>query len=201
MTESWQLPFATAWALAAVGSEHTVVRTATVESVAPDKLGFIDVFPPGVADPSRQGRDVTVETPASRLLDRPPTHPNTDPSLGQRFDRMLDTTAVRSFLDAQPADSWRRATITLTQAGPWEFRAVTTAFERALRANLAPDGAVIGTADMPGANDRARVFERRAATLPPGIALMPEQTPRCSPRTSSRATFRCRAGVWSPMGR
>jgi len=174
ITEGWELPFATAWALAAVGSEHMVVRAATVESVAADKLGFIDFLPPGEADPSRQGRDVTVETPASGLLDRPPTNPNTDPSLGQRFDRMLDTAAIRSFLEAQPPDSWRRATITPTQAGPWEFRAVTTAFEYAIRAELARDGAVIGTVDIPGANDRARVFERRPATLPPGIALIPE---------------------------
>ena len=178
ITESWELPFGTAYALAAVGSEHMIVRAATVESVAADRLGFIDFFAAGQADTSRQGREVTVETPASGLLDRPPTQPNTDPSLGQRFDRMIDTPAIRSFLEAQTPDSWRQATIVPTLAGPWEFRAVTTAFERSLRVDLTTDGTVIGAADIPGANDRSRVFERRPATLPPGVAVIPEpETP------------------------
>ncbi len=174
ITESWELPFETAYALAEVGSEHMSVRAATVESVAPDKLGFIDLFAPGQADPGRLGRDVTVETPAAGLFDRPPTRPNTGPSLGQRFDRMIGTAAIRTFLEAQPADSWRQATIISTLAGPWEFRAVTTGFERGLRVDLTPDGTVMGTADIPGANDRSRVFERRPATTPPGVAYIPE---------------------------
>ena len=57
-------------------------------------------------------------------------------------------------------------------------QAVTTAFERGLRVDLTPDGTVIGTADIPGANDRSRVFERRPATTPPGVAYVPEpETP------------------------
>jgi hypothetical protein len=51
---------------------------------------------------------------------------------------------------------------------------VTTGFERAMRVDLASDGAVIGSAEMPAEQDRARVFERRPATLPPGIAVIPE---------------------------
>jgi hypothetical protein len=108
------------------------------------------------------------------VLDRAPTRSNTGPSNGQRFDRMIETEAIRDFIVAQPADSWRRATITPTAAGPWEFRAVTTGFERAMRVDLASDGAVIGSAEMPAEQDRARVFERRPATLPPGIAVIPE---------------------------
>ena len=174
ISESWELPFGTAYALAEVGSEHMMVRAAAVESVAADKLGFIDFFPPGQADPDRKGRDVTAETPASGVLDRPPTRPSTDPSLGQRFDRMIGTPAIRSFLEAQAPDSWRRSTLIPTLAGPWEFRAVTTAFERALRVDLTPDGAVIGTPDVPSPADRSRVFERRPATTPPGVAYVPE---------------------------
>jgi hypothetical protein len=174
ITESWELPFTTAYGLAEVGTAHMDVRAAAVESVAADKLGFIDVLPPGQADEARQGRVVSAATPASAVLDRAPTRPNTDPSLGQRFDTMIGAAAIRSFIAAQPADSWRRATITPTAAGPWEFRAVTTGFERAMRVDLAPDGSVVGSAEIPTAQDRARVFERRPATLPPGIAVIPE---------------------------
>ena len=174
VSERWQLPFGMAYGLAAVGSEHETVRAAVVESVAADKLGFLDVLPAGDAEAARQGREAVAETPASSVLDRAPTHPDTGPSLGQRFDTMIGTEAIRDFIEAQPADSWRRATMTPTAAGPWEFRAVTTGFERAMRADIAPDGSVVGSAEIPAAQDRARVFERRPATLPPGIAVIPE---------------------------
>lgn len=174
VAEDWELPFGTAYALAAVGSEHMMVRAAAVESVAADKLRFIDLFAPGQVDPSRQGRDVTVETPASGLFDRPPARPAVGPSLGQQFDRMIEDRGLRDFIEAQPADSWRQATIIATLGGPSEFRAVTVGFERALIATLAPDGALSGQATMPAAADRIRVFERRPATLPPEIALIPE---------------------------
>lgn len=174
ITESWELPFATAYGLAEVGTEHMDVRAAAVESVAADTLGFIDVLPPGQADAARTGRVVSAATPASAVLDRAPTRPSTGPSNGQRFDRMIETKAIRDFIEGQPADSWRRATITPTTPGPWEFRAVTTGFERALRVDLAADGSVVGSAEIPTARDRARVFERRPATLPPGIAVIPE---------------------------
>ena len=108
IAESWELPFATAYGLAEVGSEHMAVRAAAVESVAADKLGFIDIVAPGEADEARKGRAVTAETPASAVLDRAPTRPNTGPSLGQRFDAMIGTAAIRSFIEAQPADSWRQ---------------------------------------------------------------------------------------------
>ena len=149
IAESWELPFTTAYGLAEVGTANMAVRVAAVESVADDKLGFLDILPAGVSDAAEGDRAVSVEAQASAVLDRPPTRPITDPSLGQRFDRMIGTEAIRSFIEAQPPDSWRRATIIPTVAGPWEFRAVTTGFERALRVDLAPDGAVVGTADIP----------------------------------------------------
>ena len=88
---------------------------------------------------------------------------------------MVEDSTVREFIDAQPADSWRRGTINQTSpTGDLAFRAVTTGFERALTATLAADGSVKGEAALPGPADRTRVFERRPATLPPGIALIPE---------------------------
>lgn len=174
IAEHWELPFGTAYGLAVVGSAHESIRAQVVESVAADKLGFLDILPEAEAQAARAGRVATAETPASAVLDRPPTSPDTEPSLGQRFDRMIDTGPIRTFIETQPPDTWRRATITPTLPGPWEFRAVTTGFERALRVDLAADGSVIGTVDIPGPGDRSHVYERRPATLPPGVTVIPE---------------------------
>ena len=174
IAERWELPFGTAYALAAVGSEHAIVRAEAVELVAADKLGFLDMLPAGDAGASRAGRVVAVARPASVVLDRAPTRPDEGPSLGQLFDRMVQNETLRGFIEAQPTDSWREARITPTVSGPSVFRAVTNGFERALVATLAPDGAVGGEVGLPGAADRLRVFERRPATLPPGIGLIPE---------------------------
>jgi hypothetical protein len=172
--ERWELPVTMAFGLAVAGSANEMVRAEAVESTAADKLGFLDVYPTGEAEDVRAGRAVIAESPASGVLDRTPTRPSLDPSLGQRFDRMIETAAVRDFIEGQPADSWRQATITPTLAGALDFRAVTTRYERALRASLANDGAVVGQADLPGPGDTAKLLERRPATLPPGIALIPE---------------------------
>ena len=169
IAERWELPFGMADGLAAVGSEHETVRAEAVESVAADTLRFLDILPAGEAEATRQDRNVVAETPASGVLDRSPTRPNTDPSLGQMFDRMVQDGAVREFISAQSADSWRRATILPTGAsGALEFRAVTTAFERALLVDLARDGAVVGDPGLPGPDDVARTLERRPATRAPG---------------------------------
>ena len=61
---------------------------------------------------------------------------------------------------------------------------------------------MIGDADVPGPADRARVFERRPATLPPGIAVIPEpDTPALDRGRHRRATCRCRAAGSSPTAR
>ena len=129
--EHWALPFETAFGLAAVGSDHAIVRAEAVESVAADKLGFLDILPTGDAEADRAGRAVEVASPASAVLDRRATRPDTGPSLGQQFDRMVEDRTVRDFIDAQPAGSWRRGTMTPSAAGDLGFRAVTTGFERA----------------------------------------------------------------------
>jgi hypothetical protein len=171
IAERWELPFGSAYALAAVGSEHAIVRAEAVESEAADKLGFLDIFPAGDADAGRTGRTVAVARPASSVLDRPPTRPDVGPSLGQMYDTMVEDPTVRDFIEGQPLDSWRQAAIAL--AGPVEFRAVTSGFERAVTASLAPDGSVTHVS-LPAAADRIRVFERRPVTMPAGIAVIPE---------------------------
>jgi hypothetical protein len=170
ITERWELPFGVAFALAAVGSGSATVRAEAVESVAADKLGFLDILPAGDADADadRAGRNVVVTRPASVVLDRPPTRPDTGPSRGQLFDTMVEDATVRDFIQAQPPDSWRDARI-----GRSSFRAVTSEFERAVAVTLAPDGSVTDVR-LPDAADRIRVFDRRPATSPPGIALIPE---------------------------
>ena len=178
IAEKWELEFTGAYALAELGSGQTVVRATAVESIAADKLGFIDILAPDEADEARAGRAVVVETPASSVLDRPPTRPHTGPSLGEQFDQMLETAALRDFIEAQPVDSWRDANIISGYVGGDRFRAVTTAYERPLTALLAPDGSLIGDPGLPAEADRTRIFERRPATLPPGIAIIPEpETP------------------------
>ena len=174
ITERWELPVATAGAFAAVGSTNAIVRAEAVESVTPDRLGYLDILPTGDAEPSRVGRSVAVELHASAVIDRLPTRSDGGPSRGQKFDRMIEDVAMRAFIEAQPADSWRRGTITPRAAGPDEFRAVTTGFERAVIAGLDAEGAVTGQPTVPGASDRIRVFARGPATLPPGITLIPE---------------------------
>lgn len=172
--ERWELPFDLALGLAEVGSADTVVRAEAVESVTEDKLGLLDIVPTGEAETARQGRSVVVEAAAATVLDRAPTRPITGPSLGQRFDRMVENEAVREFISGQPADSWREAMILPAGSAALEFRAVTTGFERALVVDLADDGAVVGDPSVPGPDDRAHALERRSATLPPGIVVIPE---------------------------
>jgi uncharacterized protein DUF4241 len=173
IAERWELPFGTAFALEAVGSEHASIRAEAVESVAADKLGFLDIYLAGAAeaDADRAGRNVSVMRPASLVLDRAPTRPATGPSLGQLFDTMVEDGTVREFIEAQPSDSWRDARFAL--AGPLEFTAITSGFERALSVTLAANGSATGVS-LPDATDRIRVFARRLATLPPGIAVIPE---------------------------
>jgi hypothetical protein len=170
--ERWELPFDSARALQAVGSEHTIVRAETVEAVAPDKLGFLDIFPTGEAEAMRKGRNVIVEQPTQMVLNRPAPTVDAAPSLGQLFDRAIQHDAFREFIAAQPADSWRQADFLPVGVG-LSFKAVTAGYEREIAATFSTDGAAMRDLQLPGAADRTRVFERRPATLPPGIALIP----------------------------
>ena len=108
------------------------------------------------------------------MLQRDPTAPLATLSIGQRFDRMVDDDALREFLLAQPADSWREADLMQTEAA-FQFKAVSTRYERAVSATVSSEGSRVSDLQLPGPADLTRVFERRPATLPPGITRIPEK--------------------------
>jgi hypothetical protein len=168
--ERWELPFDFAYGLQAVGAANTVVRAELVESEAPDSLRFLDILPTGEADDVRKDRNVRVEIETSKVLQLDPKAPLETLSIGQRFDRMVDDDVLREFLLAQPAESWRHADLMQTR-----FKAVTTTYERAVAATVSSDGSRVSDLQLPGPADLTRVFERRPATLPPGIARIPER--------------------------
>ena len=147
--ERWELPFDSAYGLQAVGSANTVVRAEVVESEAPDSLQFLDILPPGEADDVRKDRDIRVELEISKVLQRDPTAAATTLSVGQRFDRMVDDDALRTFLLAQPADSWREADLMPT-AAVFEFKAVTTKYERSVTATVSSEGSHVSDLRVPG---------------------------------------------------
>ena len=161
--------------LKAVGSARTQVRAEAVEAVAPDRISFLDILPTGMTEATRAGRNVIAETPTSSVLDLGPTDPDVGPSLGQIFDRMVEDDALRAFIDAQPPGSWKDASLGLDGRSPGlRFTAVTSEYERPATATVANDGREVRDLQVPGASDRARVFERRPGTLPPGITLIPQ---------------------------
>ena len=148
-----------------------------VEAVAPDRITFLDSLPTGATEEQRAGRSVTVEIPTSSVLERAPTRPNVGPSLGQVFDRIVENNRLRAFIEAQPPGSWRDAGLRVAEHGSGLlFRAVTTMFERPATATITVDGSDVGDLVLPGDADRARVFDRRPATLPPGITVIPDQS-------------------------
>ena len=112
----------------------------------------------------------------SLVLDQAPTAPASGPSLGQTFDRMIEDQACGgSSRPSRPIRGGGRPAPRPAMPG-FEFRAVTTGFERAYRATRRGrrDGRRYSAA-CPDPRDRSRVFARRPATLPPGIARIPEQ--------------------------
>ena len=170
--------------LAAVGSANTTVRAEAVEAVASDGS------PSSTACPRARRRATGrsqrhVEIPTSSVLELAPTRPNVGPSLGQVFDRIVENNRLRAFIEAQPPGSWRDAGLRVAEHGSGLlFRAVTTMFERPATATIAGDGSDVGDLVLPGDADRARVFDRRPATLPPGIGVIPDQSGAETPRTS-----------------
>jgi hypothetical protein len=175
--ERRELPIGASSGLAAVGSANTIVRAEAVEAVAPDRITFLDSLPTGATEEQRAGRSVTVEIPTSSVLERAPTRPNVGPSLGQVFDRIVENNRLRAFIEAQPPGSWRDAGLRVAEHGSGLlFRAVTTMFERPATATITVDGSDVGDLVLPGDADRARVFDRRPATLPPGITVIPDQS-------------------------
>ena len=169
--ERWELPFADAAALAAVGSAQSDVQAALVEARDPNEPEYLDMLPPGAAVEARRGRSLRLRALASRVVDRAPTD-RAHPSLGQLYDRLLADTKLRDWLVAQPAGSWRAAQL-LQFPSVLRFKAISSLYERAATATAQPDGSDVKT-HLPASSDRARTWARRPATLPPGIGLVAE---------------------------
>jgi Protein of unknown function (DUF4241) len=171
--ERWELPLADASALQAVGSVHSVVRAEVVEARDPKQPEFLDILPTGEADQARRGRRLRVGLAASRVVERAPASVARSPSLGQLYDRLLENTMLRRWLEAQPVDSWRAAQL-LVLPGGLRFKAITTQYERAVTATAPTDASRVHTR-FPGRADRARRWLRKPGALPPGIRLAAQQ--------------------------
>ena len=176
IAERWELAIDRSQALAAVGSAATLIRAEAVESKAPDELGYLDILQTGAAEGVRAGRNVKIEQPLGAVLARAPTAPAGGPSLGQLYDRLVDAPALRRWIEAQPAKSWRLVQLRPAYPGKNEvlLHMVTTSYERGAVVTARPDGSGV-SADLPTAADRTRVYPRRPATLPAGIRVIPEE--------------------------
>ena len=106
---------------------------------------------------------------------------------------------VRDFIEAQPPTRGATPNHRDGRTGrvPGDHERFRTRRDRLARR---PDGSVIGVG-LPGAADRTRVFERRPATLPPGIAIIPDadrRDHRGRHRGPARAALRAGRGRRSP---
>jgi len=176
--ERWTLPRILATALDEIGSDGTAVRVEIVEARSADELEFLNTLSWADADGERAGRNVRIEHPAAGLVRTLPRDPSEPTSRGELFDvLMAESAELRAWIEDQPADSWRE--VRLTPASPEygvayvSFRLTTTGYERAATVRATPDGRPLELV-LPGPADATRQFARRAATLPPGIALIPE---------------------------
>ena len=178
--ERWTLPRLYATALDEVGSEGSAIRVEIVEARSADELEFLNVLSWVDADGERAGRNVRIERPAAGIVRTLPRDPSEPASLGELFDRLVSgSDEVRAWIEAQPADGWREAELTpaMPEYGA-EFaevrlRLATAGYERAAVVRASAGGGAIGV-DLPGPEDATRQFDRRPASLPPGIALIPE---------------------------
>jgi hypothetical protein len=180
IAERWELPLRSAQGIAEVGSSHTVVRVEAVEARARDDLHYLDILPTGEAEGFRAGRSVRVEEPVSSVIYMAPSTLPEGPSLGQLYDRLLENAALRSWIRAQPARSWRLADFSkpspYSRNRPAEqvrLKLVATRYERAAVATARADGTDVSV-DLPTERDRARALPRRAGTIPPGIKVIDE---------------------------
>jgi hypothetical protein len=178
--ERWTLPRIFASALDAVGSEGSAIRVEVVEAKSVDELEFLNVVSWSDADGERAGRNVQIEQPADKLVHTLPGDVTDRRSRGELFDLLVaGSDELRGWIEEQPADGWRDAQLTPAAPGfgpdfaEVRLRLVTAGFERAAVVGATPDGSSI-TLELPGPEHRTRQFARRPATLPTGIALIPE---------------------------
>ena len=82
-----------------------------VEARSPDEPEFLDILPFDAEDVARTGRVARADLPLEEVLERDATDPPDGPSEGELFDRLLANGELRAWIEAQPADSWRSATL------------------------------------------------------------------------------------------
>jgi hypothetical protein len=179
IAERWELPFEDSRTLKEVGSDAAVVSIEAIEARDPTAMEYFDIVYFLDEDADRAGRVARAELPLSSVLGRAPTEPLAGPTEGELFDRLLDEEELRSWIEAQPADSWGRADLRPAYPGygadleRLRLEMVTTAFERAAVVTAEPDGSD-PTIELPDERSRTREFPRTAGTLPPGIEALPD---------------------------
>ena len=178
--ERWTLPRLYATALDEVGSEGSAIRVEIVEARSADELEFLNVLSWVDADGERAGRNVRIERPAAGIVRTLPPDPSEPASLGELFDLLVSESAeLRAWIEAQPADGWREAELTpaMPEYGAalaeTRLRLASVGYERAAVVRASAGGGAISV-DVPGPGDETRQFDRRPASLPPGIGLIPE---------------------------
>ncbi len=181
IAERWELPIRDSRTLREVGSNDAVVSLEAIEARDPDTMEYFDIVYFLDRAKDREGREARAELPLSQVLHRAATDPVTGPSRGELFDRLLENDALRAWIEAQPADGWGDARLqpVIPGAGPAFERVrlemVSRAFEHSAVVTADADGSN-ATLDLPGEEDRTRVFARTAGTLPPGIQAFPDAT-------------------------
>jgi hypothetical protein len=180
LAERWTLPRLFASALDKVGSEGSAIRVEIVEARSADELEFLNVLSWVDADGDRAGRNVRIERPAAEIVRTLPRDPSEPTSLGQLFDLLVsESDELRAWIEGQPADGWRDAELTpaMPEYGAslaeMRLRLATAGYERAALVRASAGGGAISL-DLPGPADATRQFDRRPASLPPGIAVIPE---------------------------
>jgi hypothetical protein len=134
-----------------VGSKHAVAR--------------LQVFEPEAKKPA-----VQLERPVSSVASWKASYQE-GPSNGQRFDALLADARLRRTLGAQPAASWRDASLTVV-SGKVRLKAISARYERAFL--VTGDGKRLHF-EAPGRADRTLPYPTAAAELPHGIRVIPEK--------------------------
>ena len=181
IAERWELAISDSRTLREVDSNDAVVSLEAIEARDPDTMEYFDIVYFLDRAKDREGRVARAELPLSKVLQRAATDPVTGPSQGELFDRLLENDALRAWIEAQSADGWGDARLqpVIPGAGPAFERVrlemVSRAFEHSAVVTADADGSN-ATLDLPGEEDRTRVFARTAGTLPPGIQALPDAT-------------------------
>ena len=179
IAERWELPFEQSSVLRELDSDATLVSLEAVEARNPPELELLDILPDDAEDEARAGRVVRVEAQLSGIVEREASAPIDGPSYGELFDVLLQDDALRTWIEAQPADAWGSADLrpAYPDYGP-EFervhlKLVSKEFEQAALVTAAADGSDV-VVDLPDEDTRAQPFPRTPGTLPPGITAFPD---------------------------